>query len=429
MEGLAVLHFGTTRARHALGQWLALAKTEPYRRALAIWCGVFCAGFFILPGEWTQRALFYGGLPLTLPGVVAVARSLRASLMARVLAAFLLFSAVSALWSDHWLTVGDQARKAACIAYFLAICCAVGSDGPERWRWLLRGVQGFAAVAAAVLAADYLWHCLECGRFIGYGRFANANYTASVTGAVALLGLTSVLSAPGGSALMMLACQIPIGFLLVLTGGRAALLAYVSGVMLSVILITLRIKAAPTSEVSTSKAPTSKARARRAILAAVGCVALIGAATAWRGQAWLTSEIERGDTYRLQIWAANLSRVARRPWFGYGSTTPDPFAVNGTVVGFHAHNLFLAQAFYGGVFGLLLWLSVFMLAARVAYRAWRENGDVLPLVCLWFLFAVGMVDIGPVVVEIQAIWLYVWTILGIILSYDVAHHVRLRATS
>ena len=280
---------------------------------------------------------------------------------------------------------------------------------------MLRGVQLFAAVAATLLATDYLWQCRDCERFVGYGRLANANYTASVSGAVALLGLTSELSARGGGARPLLVCQIPILFLLLLTGSRAALLAYLSGVGLSVVLIAIRGRAMP----------TSGAGARQAILAAVGCLALVGVGTAWHGRAWLKAEIARGDTHRLQIWAANVSRIAQRPWFGYGSTTPDPVAADGVVLGDHAHNLFLAQAFYGGIPGLLLWLSVFALAARVAFTAWRETGDVLPLICLWYLFAIGMVDIGPVTVSIQAIWLYVWAILGIVLSYDVARRARL----
>lgn len=395
-----------------LQRWLAVAEAEQYRRALAVWFGVFCVGFFVLPGEWPQRVLFYGGLPLTLPGVVAVARPLMASPMARALAAFLVFSALSALWSDRWLTVGDQTRRALFIAYFLAVCCAVGRDGPERWHLLFRGVQVFAALAAASLAVDYLWHCRGCERLVGLGRHANSNYTASVTCAIALLGLTSTVSMRGRGALPMLACQIPIGLLLVLTGSRAALLAYIGGVALSVALLAIRSRSALTMAVL----------ARRASLAAVGCIALAGV-VAWQGQAWLIAEIERGDTYRLQIWAANLSRIVQRPWFGHGSTSPDTFAVNGVVLGIHAHNLFLAQAFYGGIVGLLLWLSVFVLAARAAVAAWRAGGDILPLVCLWFLFAVGMVDIGPVVVDVQAIWLYVWAILGIVLSYDVTHRI------
>jgi O-antigen ligase len=365
-----------------------------------------------MPAGWSQRVLFYGGLPLTIPGVVAIARPLLASKLARALAAFLLFSAMSALWSYRWLTVGDQARKALCIAYFLGVCSAIGYYG--YWRWLLRGVQVFAAVAAALLAGDYLWHCVECSRYVGYGRFANANYTASVTGAVALLGLTAALSTPGSGLLLMLVCQIPIGFLLVLTGSRAALLAYLGGVVLSVALINVRNRGVA----------ASAALGRRALLAAVACIALICGALAWRGTAWIGAEIGRGDNHRLQIWAANLARIGQRPWLGYGSTAPDPFAEDGTVVGYHAHNLFLAQAFYGGVVGLLLWVSVFVLAARAAFTAWRETGDVLPLVGLWFLFAVGMVDIGPVVVDIQAIWLYVWVILGIVLSYDISHLAR-----
>jgi O-antigen ligase len=101
--------------------------------------------------------------------------------------------------------------------------------------------------------------------------------------------------------------------------------------------------------------------------------------------------------------------------------------VGGHVVGYHAHNLFLAQAFYGGAVGALLWLAVFVLSFRAAAGTWRASGDFLPLLGLSFLFIVGMVDIGPVIVDVQAIWLYVWIVLGVVLSYDTAARGALRA--
>jgi O-antigen ligase len=397
-------------------QWpvyLNLPNSARYREALAVWLGVFIAGFFVLPAEWPQRLLFYGGIPLTLPAAVAAARIMWISPLARVLAVFLGYSAISAVWSDNWLTVGDQTRKAACIAYFLTVCCAVGQGGPARWRWLLRGVSVFAAVAAVALAAGFLSDCTGCDRFTGYGRFANANYTASVTGSVALMALASVLSTPGRLRWNLLACQIPIVFLLLLTGSRAALLAYLGGAVLAGVLLGLR----------------QPARARQTVLAILACLAMVAAAAAFQGPDWIVAEFGRGDTFRLQIWATNLERVAERPWFGHGSTAQDRFAIGDQVLGYHAHNLFLAQAFYGGIPGALLMLAVFVLAARAAMRAWWQSGDVLPSVILFFLFAVGMVDMGPVIVGIEAIWLYVWVTLGIVLSYDVLRRGRASATS
>jgi O-antigen ligase len=391
------------RLRRVTAQWIAFSGTASYQRILDIWCGLFCAGLFGLPAGWQQAVLFYAGVPLSLPAVLAVAQPMLASPMARVLGVFLAYSALSCLWSDRWLTVGDQTRRALCIWYFLAVCCAIGQDGAERWHRLLRGLQIFAAAAAIMLVVDYRWHCGNCERLVGFGGRANANYTAHAAGVVALLGLTSLRSAAWRATLTVFACQVPIVLLLVLTGSRAALLGYLSAVTLCVILTMLRSR---TIRVATVVLPASVAG-----LALAGGIAL-------QGQAWLAAAIERGDTHRLQIWATNLARIAERPWFGHGGTSADTFVIDGVVLGYHAHNLFLAQAFYGGIVGMLLWLSVFVLAALAAVRTWRRDGDVLPAVCLWFLFAVGMIDIGPVVVEFQAIWLYVWVILGIVLSYD-----------
>src|SRR4249920_1236767 len=119
------------RLRRATERWIALAGTGLYQQLLAVWCGVFCAGLFVLPAGWQQAALFYAGVPLTLPAVVSVARPMIASPMARVMGLFLAYSALSCLWSDRWLTVGDHTRRALCIGYFLAVCCAIGQDGAE----------------------------------------------------------------------------------------------------------------------------------------------------------------------------------------------------------------------------------------------------------------------------------------------------------
>lgn len=413
-QGDAGVAAAPSRWSACLAAYLALARHARHRDAVALWLAAFCAGFFVLPADWPQSVLFFGGLPLTLPAAFVGFRLLWPVPLGRALLAFLAYSALSALWSDNWLSVGDQARKAACIAYFLTLCCAVGQGGGARWRWVLRAVLLFAAPAAIVLAADFLLNCPGCERFVGHGRFANANYTASVTGATGLMTLAAVLSQPGRLRWGLLACQIPIVFLLLLTGSRAALLAYLCGAVLAGLLLSWR---------------RPMERARRAALAVLAVLAMVAAAVAWQGPEWIAAELGRGDTFRLQIWATNLDRVAERPWFGHGSTAQDRFSIGDQVLGYHAHNLFLAQAFYGGIPGLLLWLGVFALAGQAAARAWRQTGDVLPPVALFFLFAVGLVDIGPVTVGIEAIWFYVWLTLGIVLAYDARRRMGGRASS
>lgn len=395
--------------------WRRWPDSPWFDQALAAWISVFMAGFFVLPAEWTQRAWFYGGLPLTLPAVLAVARDVWAAPLARALAGFLTWSALSALWSDHWLSVGDQTRKAACIAYFLALCCALGRRGAAAWWRVLVAVQAFAAIAAVIMAAWFLLEAPDADQFVGFGQFANSNYAAGVTGVTALMGLACMLDAPHRrTPLLLLLCQAPIAYLLVLTGGRAGLLAYVSGIGLCVVLIAAR---------------RGWVMPRRVGVSLLVAMTLVPLAAASRGTDWIQSELARGDTYRLQLWAVNWQRIQERPWFGYGSTSTDLFWANGHVEGYHAHNLFLAQWYYGGLPGLLLWTLVVALSVRAAARAWRDGGHVLPAAALWFLLAVGMVDMGWLVVDLQSVWLYAWTVLGLVLSYDVAARRRAAITA
>jgi O-antigen ligase len=397
---------GAFRGRDlSFSAYWALPASSRYRQLVTLWFGVFCGGFCVWPGEPVQRALFYVFVPLTLPAGVATVRRIWVAPLTWALAAFLAYSAVSALWSDNWLSAGDALRKSLWLGYFLVLCCAVGEGGPEAWWRVMRGVTLFAAAFAVYSIVEFRLTCPGCARLIGFGARANANYTAMVAGTIGLLGLGAEFSRTGRRGAAVIVGQMPICGLLLMTGGRAALLGYTASLLLGAALVATR---------------GGWARAARVVPALCVALAAVAAGVAWLGGGWLREEIGRGDTYRLQIWAGNLARVRQRPWFGHGSTAPDDFAIGGSVVGHHAHNLFLAQAFYGGVVGLALWLAVFGLAIAGVTRVWRATGDVMPAVALGFLLAVGMVDIGYVVVDVQAIWLYVWVVLGIALSYDVA---------
>jgi O-antigen ligase len=388
-----------------LSRFWALPRSDQYRRIVTLWFGVFCAGFAVFPGEWQQRWLFYLGIPLCLPAVVYTARQFARGALVWAIAAFLLYSGVSALWSGQWLTVGDEMRRVFWLGYFLLTCRAIGDFGLPYLRRALQAVLVFAALVAAYEVAEFFLTCADCGRLVGLGAHANSNVTAMIAGTMGLLGLGAAFASPGGPSLALLACQAPICALLIATGSRAALLAYLGGSLMSAVLVWRR---------------SHQRHARRALATVLGCIGVAAVAVAALGRGWLHSEIARGDTLRLQIWSENLHRVAQRPWFGHGATTRDwMWSQSGELIGLHAHNLFLAQAYYGGAVGCALWAAVFAFALRLGWRVLQERGDFLPLVPLAFLLVVGDVDIGPVVNDVQPVWLYVWVVLGIALAYDV----------
>jgi O-antigen ligase len=285
-----------------------------YQRAVALLFGVLCAGFSAWPGEWPERWFFYASLPLTLPAVASVARRLRPGPLHWVLAAFLAYSGISALWSAQPMSAAQAIPKSFWIGYLLLLCCAVGEGGPARWRQVFTAVAGFAAVFAVFALADFAWTCTECARYVGFGRHANSNYTASVTGATAVLGLAAALlgrdaHVRDGSQRLWphLLTQPPLCALLVATGSRAALLAYLGLAVLAIVLVSRRV---------------GHWHAARAAVATTMGLAVAASAAIWLAYGWVQAEVGRGDTFRLQIWRSNLHQIAQHPWFGHGSTAP-----------------------------------------------------------------------------------------------------------
>jgi len=392
--------------RAALAPLWALSDSAQYRQIVTIWLGVFCAGFCLLPAEWEQRWLFYLFIPLALPAVVDAGRRKAGGALFWVLTGFLVFSGVSALWSGRPLTVGDELRRAFWIEYLLLIFVAIGSwSGGIPWlRRVLQGVLVFSALAAAATVANFLLHCNDCGRFAGFGPHAKATYTAMITGALALIGLSAAFSRPCAPSLALLACQAPLCALLLATGSRGAVPSYIAGLLLSAAMVARR---------------SGRRAAWLAVATALGCIGVVVAAMAALGRGWLLAQMARGDSERFALWTTNLGRIARRPWFGHGATAWDNVALDNGEIGTHAHNLFLAQGYYGGIVGFGLWACVFVLALRVGIRVFRARGELLPLVPVVFTMLVGAVDIGPVVVDTQPEWLYVWVVLGIALAYDI----------
>ncbi len=400
---LARLPLSRSALQELLSRFWALPSLDQYKLAVTLWFGVFCAGFMLLPAEAEQRWLFYIGIPVCLPAVAHAWRWLARGPLVWALAAFLGYSGVSALWSDNWLTVGDELRRAFWIGYFLLACCAIGEFGLPRLRRVLQAVLIFAAAVAVYQVASFFLTCVDCSRFPGFGAHAKSTWTAMIAGAIALLGLSASFTSARVPSLALLACQGPLCALLITTGSRGAVVGYFGSLLLVVALMLRR---------------SNKGQAVRAVAAMLGCIGIAVGFVAVLGRAWLHSEIARGDSMRFQLWSVNLQRIAKHPWFGHGATTRDLVAMANGDIGTHAHNLFLAQTFYGGAVGCALWLAVLVLALRVGWRAFQTSGELLPLVPLAFLLVISEVDIGPVLVDVQPEWLFVWVVLGVTLAYD-----------
>jgi O-antigen ligase len=81
---------------------------------------------------------------------------------------------------------------------------------------------------------------------------------------------------------------------------------------------------------------------------------------------------ERGTSLRPEIWRYVWGLCKEQPWFGHGLVRYPLEVMTSYGVRYNTHNLFLTVLYYGGAFGLLLFLAV---AASTLYLSWRDRFD------------------------------------------------------
>ena len=85
---------------------------------------------------------------------------------------------------------------------------------------------------------------------------------------------------------------------------------------------------------------------------------------------------------RFVIWAGFLSLITDRPIFGYGLAGYDQATNNFFGSIFSPHNVLLEILIYGGIIGLLLYLTFLVRIFLACYEMLRMRGEILPVLLL-----------------------------------------------
>ena len=118
--------------------------------------------------------------------------------------------------------------------------------------------------------------------------------------------------------------------------------------------------------------------------------------------------LSRGDSYRPDIWAEILRRVAEHgPWFGNGVLTDDSVTVDGLLLP-HPHSMYLAVLFQGGVVGLALFLLLVGVALKTLLAHLAEPEAKLALGILAIGLPAWLLDGYELVDKIGWTWMLFW---------------------
>jgi O-antigen ligase len=302
-----------------------------------------------------------------------------------VLAAITLF-AIYILVSLLWATPEDDIeslirRPLMVLVMFLAIH-EVGIRHPLRFRQLVYLSSVMALVGALYTLGRFALEGMP-GRLSGYGALYNPLLVSHVFGFFAALWIGRYLAEERPFAPLPLLAIIVCGALLLATGSRTPLVALAATVLWLVLVLPNRKSAA-----------------------FVGGAALLGAVAI---NVWPEILLQRGVSYRPQIWSDALRQIAQHPWFGHGFNSPMAIQLPDFPHPFREpHNLTLSVIYDLGAMGGLMWLGIYGVALTGAWR-WRNVPDVA-----WFsapvvygLFA-GMTEGGAFLSRPKEHWFLVW---------------------
>lgn len=128
--------------------------------------------------------------------------------------------------------------------------------------------------------------------------------------------------------------------------------------------------------------------------------------------------LQRGTSYRLELWHAGLQLWSEKPLLGLGFHEFHLSVAGLEVLFKHPHNLFLDTAVRLGLIGVLLFLVVWF---QTLWRAWQARDQALgyALLALWVFSTVSLMTDGiGLWLKPNADWLITWlpVALGMVLA-------------
>ncbi len=288
---------------------------------------------------------------------------------------------------------------AALIVCFLLLTDGLSASRPALIDELVILVGGIAAINAVTNMVAFVVltpppAALEAYRLapkLGFANYQGAT-TVSVTYTIFSVGLLALAVCGDFTRRQKIAMGVAVGALILavlMTQSRGSLLAGAVGT-LSLAMVRSR---------------------RTAIL--IGAAVVLVAAVLLLVPASREALMQRGLSYRPELWGMYLSMAADRPVLGYGDLANIVRVMHDGMVVPHPHNLLLSAVIRGGVIGLVGFLMMFGGGLYWAYRHMRRTGSAALFCMLVTLLAGGMFDYEILITYPDWQWITFWLLVGL----------------
>lgn len=362
---------------------------------------LLCALFF-LPGRSLHHKLFYG--LFSIPTLIALClrpRELKELLREPIFIAVLLFAAwalLSLAWSPGE-PLGGMFKPPLHTLLLFAGCYLLVRYRSDILQPLLFGAALVALIATTIFLFMFA-RVYEPGmRLIGGGAFDNPLLSSHLFGFFSAYWLSVTMTCKRRQMMWLSVPAMAIMFMAVIgTGSRTPLVALTMAALWLCFICW-----------------------NRRSVGLLVALALSGVAIFTLFSQMI---IERGDSYRLEIWQIVLHKIADHPWLGHGYSAT--LAVD-PGVGYilqEPHSFALGVLYYVGIIGLLPWLF-FLFWGLLS--SWRQRVQPLLIIAsTWLVFGIGagLTEGGGIISRPKEHWFLLWIPLALIAALSINQRAR-----
>lgn len=363
---------------------------------------LLCALFF-LPGRSLHHKLFYG--LFSIPTLIALClrpRELKELLREPIFVAVLLFACwalLSIAWGPDGESFGGMLKPPLHTLLLFAGCYLLVRYRSDILQPLLFGAALVALIATTIFLFTFARTYAPGMRLIGGGAFDNPLLSSHLFGFFSAYWLSVTMTCKRRQMMWLSVPAMAIMFMAVIgTGSRTPLVALTMAALWLCFICWNR----------------------RSVGLLVG-LALSGVVVV---TLFAQMIIERGDSYRLEIWQLVLHKIADHPWIGHGYSATlavDP----GVGVNFQEpHSFALGVLYYVGIIGLLPWL--FFLGWGLL-SSWRQRVQPLLIIAsTWLVFGIGagLTEGGGIISRPKEHWFLLWIPLALIAALSINQRAR-----
>lgn len=363
---------------------------------------LLCA-LFLLPGRSLHHKLFYG--LFSIPTLIALClrpRELKELLREPIFVAVLLFACwalLSIAWGPDGESFGGMLKPPLHTLLLFAGCYLLVRYRSDILQPLLFGAALVALIATTIFLFTFARTYAPGMRLIGGGAFDNPLLSSHLFGFFSAYWLSVTMTCKRRQMMWLSVPAMAIMFMAVIgTGSRTPLVALTMAALWLCFICWNR----------------------RSVGLLVG-LALSGVTVV---TLFAQMIIERGDSYRLEIWQLVLHKIADHPWIGHGYSATlavDP----GIGVNFQEpHSFALGVLYYVGIIGLLPWL--FFLGWGLL-SSWRQRVQPLLIIAsTWLVFGIGagLTEGGGIISRPKEHWFLLWIPLALIAALSINQRAR-----